>query len=269
MLTVGISMLYISISYAQSSSAFMGARAVGLAYASSSLQDEWAIFNNPAGLANVKESVVAFTYDAMPSFKPFNRMAVAFSTPLKMGAVAAGVFRFGDDLYNEQLVCGAYSNTLGLASLGIKLNYVQYNAQGFGSKQVFSVSFGGIAKLTESISIGAHIININQPEISTAEKEKLPTILVVGASAQLSTQTFVTSELEKDLAHAVRWKTGVEYKPFKKFTFRTGYAVNPSAAYIGFGFRSRQFQLDYGYQHHFSTGARHQATVAYQLKKQK
>ena len=256
-------MLCLSLSNAQSSSTLIGARANSVGYASSCLEDEWSIFNNIAGLANVEKVSAAFAYDAQPSFKPFNRAAAVCAVPLKFGVAGVGVFRFGDKLYNEQILTAGFSNTFGLASLGLKVNYIQYNAEGFGRKGVLSLSFGGIAKLTEKILIGAHIININQPKISASENEKLPTVLITGILFKLSPKTFITTELEKDLEYPVLWKTGFEYQVHKKFIFRTGFNINPHAGFFGLGFRPKKFKLDYTYQNSFSIGTRHQASVAY------
>ena len=241
----------------------MGARSSGLAYASACLADEWSLFNNVAGLARLEKTTAAFTYDAQPGFPTFNKMAATFAMPIKPGVAGIGLFRFGDDLYSEQIISMGFANTYGLASLGVKVNYIQYTATGFGSKGLFSISFGGIAKLTEKIYVGAHVTNINQPNISKTENEKLPTYLTVGIGAQITSQTYITTELEKELSHTVRWKSGIEYKAFKKFIGRTGFSVNPNTIFFGFGFRPSRFALDYTYQHNFVIGSRHQVTVGY------
>lgn len=258
----------LSFCYAQSSSTLIGARANSLGYASACIADEWSLFNNVAGLSKVDRATPAFTYDAQPSFKPFNRAAVTVAILSKLGVAAVGAFRFGDRLYSEQIIAAGFSNTFGLASLGLKVNYIQYNAQGFGTKSVFSVSFGGIAKLTEKISLGAHIININQPEISSDDDEKLPTILVTGIAFKLSSKTLIATEVEKNLNYPAIWKSGVEYQPHKKFILRTGFNINPSAAFAGFGFRLLKFKLDYAYHHSFVMSPRHQTTVGYTFNAQ-
>ena len=247
----------------------MGGRVAGLGYASSCLADEWSILNNVAGLAKANKTATAFSYDLQPAFKPFNRMAGVLTLPFNFGTAGAGVFRFGDELYSEQMISVGFANTFGLASLGLKANYIQYNAEGFGTKGVFTISFGGIAQLTEKISVGAHVVNLNQPTISKTDGEKLPTILIVGGSVKLSTQTIVTTELEKSLEHPVKWKTGVEYQLRKKFLLRTGFNINPGAAFFGFGFRQKKFQFDYAYQHSFTAGSRHQATIGFIFKEKK
>ena len=266
---IGICLLGFSSAFAQSSSTLIGARSGGVGYASACLHDEWSLFNNIGGLAKVIRVSAAFAYDAQPSFKPFNRMAAVVAVPVKFGVGGLGFFRFGDQLYNEQIICLGFGNTFGLASLGVKVNYIQYNAHGFGTKGLFSISFGGIAKLTEKISIGAHVINLNQPDISNTDEEKLPTLLILGVGFQLTSQTFITSELEKDLRFPLRWKAGISYQPFKKFIFRSGFHVQPNAAFFGFGFHPSKYKLDYAYQHSFTSGSRHQATVGYFLNRTK
>jgi hypothetical protein len=247
----------------------MGARSSGLATTSSCLSDEWSLFNNVAGLASLEKAKASFSYDVQPGFKPFNKMGAVFALGFKPGVAAIGLFRFGDELYSEQIISIGFANTFGLASIGLKLNYIQYKATGFGTRGVLSASFGGIAKLTKTISVGAHIINVNQPDISKVEKEKIPTILVLGIAAQLTPQTLFTTELEKDLSHPVKWKTGVEYKPFRKFAARTGFNINPNTVFFGFGFFPGRLSVDYACQHNFTIGPRHQATVGYIFNRQK
>jgi hypothetical protein len=139
------------------------------------LYDEWSLFNNVAGLSRADHLSAGFTYEAHPPLTSFNRLAAVCVVPIKTGTLSAGAFRFGDALYNEQLISCGYANEFGLASLGIKVNYIQYRAEGFGSKGMFSFSFGGIANLTKILAVGAHITNITQGEISADEDERLQT----------------------------------------------------------------------------------------------
>lgn len=248
-------------SHAQSVSTQMGARVNGIGYASATLFDSWGIFNNMAGIAKLKSSTATFTYDLRPSIPGANRMAATFSSPLKIGVVSAGVYRFGDDLYNEHLISAGYSSQFGLAVLGASVNYIQYRAEGFGSKGVFSLNLGGIAELTPQIFVGAYILNINQPKIN--EDEKLPTKLVAGISFKPTDKVFIATEIEKDLEYDPIWKMGLEYKFHEKFCARTGYNLNPNAAFFGLGFKTKKFIIDYALQHNTSLSLSHQASVAY------
>jgi hypothetical protein len=243
----------------------MGARQMGVGYTSSCLYDEWATFNNAAGLSKVKQSTAAFAYDALPSLRSFNRMAALVALPSKLMTTALGVFRFGDDLYNEQFVSAAFANKLGLASLGIRFNYIQYHAEGFGNLQAFTISFGGIAELTKAIHVGAQITNLNQPIINRQTGEKMQTLMSLAVAINPSDKIILTSEVQKDLNFKILWKTGLEYKFYKKFAARTGMNLNPQAAFFGFGWKSKRLTLDYGLKYNPLLGNNHQATVAFSL----
>lgn len=251
--------------WAQSFSTHMGARSQGLGFASASLTDEWSVFNNIGGLAKVNHITAACTYEARPGIAAFNTMAAVAALPISYGVTGIGIFRFGDDLYNEQLVTVGFSNTVGLASLGIRANYIQYHAEGFGNKGVFSLCFGGIATLSEMFSIGAYITNINQPALSE-DDERLPTILTAGIAFTPTDKLLITAEIEKDLEYTPTWKAGLEYAFYKKFWFRTGLNLEPNAGFIGLGFKPEKFRIDYAFMQSFEQGSRHQATVAYRLK---
>jgi hypothetical protein len=241
----------------------MGARANGMGYASSCLTDEWSLFGNAGGLSKVEKPAGSFSYHAIPSFKSFNRTSAVFVIPLKFGVAGAGIFRFGDDIYNEQVASVAFSNTFGLASLGLKVNYIQYQAEGFGSKGVMSLGFGGIARLTPHIHIGTYITNVNQPVISSIDGERLPTRITAGLAILPGEKITVVSEIEKDLRYSVLWKTGIEYRFNKNFSARTGFNLNPDAAFGGFGFKKNKLILDYAFQYQEFVGVSHQATAGY------
>jgi hypothetical protein len=253
----------------QSANTLIGSRAQALGYASSCLADEWSLFNNIAGLASIEQLAIGFTYEAHPGFKYFNRTAFVAAAPMKIGAIGFGALRAGDTRYNEQMLSVGLANTFGLASLGVKLNYIQYHAEGFGNKSLLSVSFGGIAHFSDQLSIGAHIININQGKVTEAGGERLPTIIQAGLSFTPSSKLTILTEVQKDIDYEALWKGAVEYQPFKKFVARTGFNVNPDAAFAGIGARFTKTNFDYAVQFLSQSGLVHQATVVYHFQPRK
>jgi hypothetical protein len=250
--------------HAQSVSTFIGARGSGMGNTSSCIANEWSMFNNIGGLSKATSTTAAFSYEARPALTGANRMAFVFASPLKVGTAGFGLFRFGDDVYSEQIISAGYGNTFGLASLGIKVNYIQYRAEGFGSKGLLSISAGGIAQLTPKLSIGVHIVNVTQQKISNEYgREYLPTILVAGVGLKASEKVFVVTEIEKDLSYASNIKAGLEYMPNKKFAVRTGFNSYPSSGFAGLGFKPKKFTLDYAFRYEPNLGGSHQATVSY------
>jgi hypothetical protein len=255
--------LSINIVVAQSVSPQIGSRASGIGYASATLFDTWSLFNNPAAAAHLKQITAGFTYDLRPELTGANRTAAVINLPVKIGVTSLGAYRFGDDLYNEHLVSASFSSKFGLASLGVQINYVQYAATGFGNKGVATINLGGIAELSPKMSIGAYIVNVNQPVLGG--EEKLPTRLVAGMAFKPIEKIFLATEIDKDLDSDPLWKVGVEYFFHKKFAARTGYNINPNTGFFGFGFKARKLTIDYAVQYNVLVRMSHQASVAYQF----
>jgi hypothetical protein len=253
--------------HGQSTSTLSGAQAQGLGNATSCLFNEWAILNNVGGLATLEVPTAAITYAVNSSLPNGNSQAIAMSIPFKSIVTSIGAHSFGDQVYREQVISAGVGNKFGLAALGIKLNYIQYRAMGFGQKGMLTVSLGGIAEITPAFFIGAHIININQPIISDQEDERVPTKLVVGIRYDLSNKIMVTAELEKDIAFSPTSKMGIAYTPNKKITFRTGFNLHPNAAFFGIGFNHKRILLDYAFEYRMELGVSNQASLGYQFSK--
>jgi hypothetical protein len=247
----------------------MGARTLGLANNSSTLKDEWSLFNNIGGLSAVKNICGSVAYEMRPSLTGANRMAASFIIPSKFGSGAFGVFRFGDQLYSEQILSGGFSNQFGIASLGLKVNYIQYRAEGFGVKKALSINFGGIATLTEKISVGAYVTNINRPKISLQDDERISTSIVAGLNFKVSEKVILLTEIAKDLDNDATVKGAIEYTVHKKVFFRTGFNLNPNAGFFGLGFITRKLKIDYGMQYSYLLNFSHQASVIYLITKKK
>jgi len=184
---------------AQSTTTLIGARAAGLGYASAVTEDEWSLFNNVGGLARVNQLNASFAYEARPALIGANRMAASVSAPSKVGTLAVGIFRFGDDVYSEHLVSFGIGNQIGNTSLGAKVNYTQYRVESFGNTSAMSFDFGGITRITSQLSIGAYITNLTQSKLAGTDGERIPTKLVLGVGFKPSDKIFVATELEKDL----------------------------------------------------------------------
>jgi hypothetical protein len=259
-------LLFAHHAHAQSFSTLSGGRSRGLANSSSCLEDEWSLFNNVAGLGTLTLPSVAMSSHVRPQLRGTNQVAAALTMPVKIGVTAWGIMCTGDNLYREEIATAGFSNKFGIASLGVKVNYIQYNAEGFGRKGVTSISAGGIVSLTQNIKIGAHIINVNQPVISKTEDERLPTILVTGVSFTASEQLVILTEVEKNLDYDATWKTAMEYTPLKKLAVRSGFNLYPNAFFFGVGFSTRKFKFSYACEYSIAVGTGHEASVGYYLR---
>jgi hypothetical protein len=254
--------LLAKIAIAQSISTQMGGRAAGLGYSSAGISDEWSLLNNPGGLGKISQNTAAFAYEVRTQLKGANRMGALFNTPFKWGTLSAGIFRFGDDVYNEQTLSIGLGNQIGIAALGAKANILQFQATGFGIYRAFSFDFGGITQLTEKFHISAYITNLTQSRIGE-DHEPLPTRLTAGITYYPEKGILITTELSKELNYATTWRTGLEYSFQQKVFFRTGFNLTPNAAFFGVGIHKKKMRFDYSIQLNPLTGASHQASGSY------
>ncbi|MBN8650888.1 MAG: hypothetical protein J0L67_05655 [Cytophagales bacterium] len=260
----------VKIANAQSISTQMGARGLGMGNATNGLVYEWGLFNNVGSIGLLTETTASAAYHIQSRLAYANRMAFVFNTPLRFGVISVGAFRFGDDVYNEHVVSTGFSNKFGNTSLGAKINYIQYQAQGFGTRRAISFDFGGITQLTDVISISASITNLTQSQIDFEnEKEALPTRLTAGLTFRLSDKLLVATELEKDLLFPASWRTGLEYEFKSKFFARTGFNLQPTSGFFGLGANRKLLHADYAIQFNALTGASHQASVTYKFNRKK
>lgn len=247
----------------------MGARAGGLGYTSAVIDDEWSLFNNVGGLGKIKQQSGNFAYEARPALVAANRMAASFLTHTKAGTLGAGIFRFGDDVYSEQMVSIGYGNQIGNTSLGSKVNYIQYRAENFGPHTAFSLDFGGITEIAKSITVGAYITNLTQSKLIGTDGERLPTKLVAGVGFKPSEKVFLATEIEKDIDYQSTWKTGLEYNFYQKVFFRTGFNLNPNAAFFGLGLHKKNLKVDYAIRFGQLMGTAHQLSASYLFSSKK
>ncbi len=253
----------------QSVSTLMGGRSAAMGYASSTLTDEWSLLNNPAGLSKLKASTCGFAYALNPVLPGADRLAAVVARPLSLGVVGAGVFKFGDQLYSEQIISAGYANQFGLASLGVKVNYIQYRADGFGNKSVVSLNFGGIAEITPLLSVGAYIVNINQPKLSTVDEERLPVKLVTGIQFNPDDDLLLVVEIEKDIDHDPTIKGGVEYIIHEKIKARTGFNLGPNSIHGGIGYYTSRLNVDYALHYHPALKTQFQISSGYRFTHRK
>jgi hypothetical protein len=254
----------VKLSNAQSVSTQMGSRSAALGYASVTLADDWALFNNVAGMAASTETTLGVAYELRPMLPGASRAAAAFSNPIGIGTLGAGFFRFGDDLYSEQIVSVGYSNRFGIASLGAKVEYIQYRAEGFGTSWAVGITFGGIAEITPTIAVGASIQNLNQPVIGP-DDEPLPTIMAAGIRFVPSQKLILVAEAIKDIQFKPTIRFGLEYEMTKSLFIRTGFNMMPNAGFGGVGYKAKRLKVDYAFQFSNGINASHQLSTGWQF----
>ncbi|MDH5368371.1 MAG: hypothetical protein OEW67_15440 [Cyclobacteriaceae bacterium] len=236
---------------------------------SATLSNYGSVFSNVAGLAEIKEVSIAASYKVIPNALWQNTMSASSTVPIKFGTVGLGFTRLGDDIFNQQVVSMGFANRFGIASIGIKANYLQYSIEGFNSKSIPFFDLGGIVELTPQLFIGAYIINLTQTKLSTFQNERFPTIIDAGISFRPTDKLMINVEVEQDIDFSPTLKAGIGYSPIKNFSLRTGINTSPNRQYFGLGFIPNNILLhiDYSLSNDSNLGVSHQMSISYGVLK--
>ncbi len=257
----------ISFGLSQSIYAPTGSRAIGLGDASVTLSGFWSSFHNTAGISGSETIQAGVSYENRFGMEGLNFMAAGVTAPLYTGNLFVGAFRFGDELYNEHKLSLGYAMQMGIIQLGGRLNYLQYQVLDFGTKNTYSIDFGGIATITPQLIVGAQALNISQSNISDQDEQTVPTLLKFGISYKPKDYFMVNTEIEKDLQKNPLFKIGAEYNFLDNFFLRSGIQSVGFQSFYGLGFKYLSLQWDYALSNHPELGMSHSISMQYSLRK--
>lgn len=240
-----------------------GPVSMALGGVSSPMANSWSIFNNPAGLSYLQSSGAVFGYQTIFDYSPFNTVAAAVNYTHDIANASFGVYRFGDELFNSAMASLGVSKKIGIMSLGLKADYLQYNIDGFGKKAVFVAEMGGIAELTPQLTFGMHIYNFTQSVISDDTGEKVPVIIRLAMKYKAAEDLAIYVEGEKDIDLDADVKFGLAYAIIDALELRTGFSTETNRMTFGAGFNVNRFTIDYGLRSNPSLGATHNFGLTY------
>ena len=245
----------------------MGARASGMANATATLSDVWALSNNVAGLANLEKAQLGTYFSNRFQIKAFNSTALLGALPTeRFGTYGVEAYRFGDDLYSETRVGVGVAKKMGFVSLGVKVNGLQTRIQELGSHMALVLEFGGQVELGKQLVLGAHIYNLNQARISDYRDERIPTVMKAGLSYRPFEKLMLNVETEKSIDYDAEFKGGAEYLLAERVALRTGFSTLSRTAHFGAGVKFKSFQFDYALSSSSQLGFSNHLSLSYQFQ---
>jgi opacity protein-like surface antigen len=240
-----------------------GGRSMGMGNANVTIGDAWSIFNNIGGLAKTENSQVTFSYDHRLNLDELTTLAAGAVFKGKNKAFGLGISSFGSEHFSQNQIGLGFSNQLGIASLGIKVNYLQTSIEGFGRGVAAVIEFGGVAELTPQLFFGAHIYNITRAKYGKNSDDRLPTTIKAGISYRPNSKVMVNLEAEKDILLDPLLKMGLEYNLMDRIWGRVGMNTDPNKFFFGVGFRPKRFHFDYAMTQHQNLGLTHHFSFNY------
>ncbi|WP_018479382.1 PorV/PorQ family protein [Pontibacter roseus] len=243
----------------------MGARAAALGNASVTIPDLWALSNNVAGIAGLKQPQVGAYVENRFGVRAFTTVALQAVYPTsKYGNYGLSLSRFGDELYSQQHIGLGIAHKLGQFSLGAKADVWQVSAQGYGSHKAVALSVGGRAEVVPGLFFGANAYNINQARLAAFDDERLPTIMKAGLGYRPYQKLLLLVETEKHIDFPADFKAGIEYQLLQdKLAIRSGFSTETNSITFGLGFRARHLHVDYAFGSTTLLGISNHFSVSY------
>lgn len=254
-----------AITFAQDGKFNFGARSSGMAGASLTIGDEYALFNNIGGLGQIEDHAVFAGYQNRYGIQEFQVIGGGGVFHHSLGNAGIGYYKFGDEFFSQQRIHAAVGHQLQLVSLGLGVDLVQYSVATVGTRHAVAVQFGGIAELAPQLVLGAHIFNLNQAEIVSETGDKVPTVMKGGFSYRPTNELMINLEIEKDLDFDEVFKAGAEYMIVDQVFLRTGISTEPFLSAFGVGFHPKQFKFDYSFSNDSRLGNIHEFSLAYRF----
>lgn len=228
--------------------------------------DPWAAFGNPALYASIRNITASAAYiPGRFALSELQSSAATAIAPFSFFTAALAVHRFGFDLYSETTLAlsGGYSVSDRFA-VGTTLNWYHLSIERYGSAATLGIDAGIRADITEKLSTGFAVANINRPVIGQS-KNTLPQIIRAGLMYRPHPLINIIAEIEKDIIFEPEFRFGAEYMPAESFRIRAGMNDRPTRASGGFSINHRSIQLDYALQWHYELGQTHFLTLTFTL----
>lgn len=247
----------------------IGGRSAGMANASVTSSDFWAISHNQAGMASTHSISAGIYYENRYGTKELGLKSGAIVLPVKSGVFGLNVTNFGYSQYNETKVGFAFAKQFSPKfSAGVQLDYLgTHIAESYGNASAIAGEAGFIYKFNTKAAIGAHIYNPTRTKIASYNDERTPTIAKLGLSYVCSEKVMIAIETEKDIQYDPYFKAGIEYHPVKQLYFRTGISTNPVINTFGVGLMFKNFDLDFATSYHRTLGFTPQFSIVFHATK--
>lgn len=244
-----------------------GAKQISLSHSDVALAfDSYALFNNPAGLAqqNWREFGVYYSPSPFGLSKLANGAAVLHQ-PTNYGSFAVAYTNYGFDLYMENSFFVSYSkNIVQRFFVGATLKYTHLSIKNYGSDSSFSLLIGGLALITNNLRLGFAIDNISRSSFGK-EDNQIPIIYDFGLTYILLSKLIFNAAIEKEIDRNPSLRFGIDYQIIEYFNIRIGTMTEPSSFSAGVGINYSIFEIDYGVFNHQDLGLTHQLGVTLQF----
>lgn len=230
-----------------------GARSLALGRATTALDhDPWGLYNPAAWAALERGSAAVFASQAfgMPELR---LGAAAIAHPVPYGVASGYARTYGFDEFRETVLGVGFARAFPVSptrtvQAGAALRYTGVSIPEFGSSGALGLSLGLLAEVVPGLTVGAHALNINRPELS--RYDPLESRLDAGLAFRAHERGLLLLAVSKDLDFPLSWRGGLEVRPVDVLHVRAGFATEPVRFSAGVGITFLQIRADLAAERH-------------------
>ena len=224
-----------------------GPRITAMGMNSSSMNDNYALGGNPAGLVAVRSATLTLNYIKRIIDVELSQETIGLVLPGKHNSLGFVFHRYGITAYNEITAGTMLARKFGEhLSIALRLNYHQLKIQNYGITRGFSVDIGSIYKVSEQVSLGIYLNNpALQHYANKLVQVSIDRSVYFGAAYQASDKVIIATTVNKctDLPYNI--SLGFEYQVVKNINLRTGITTAPFKQFAGFGLNYKNLSIDF------------------------
>lgn len=247
------SILLTDISLAEYEDKGVGARPLAMGSTFFTLADDvHSLFWNPAGLANIDNRQIAAGSGKLYGLSDLSHDFAAFGQPLKgWSNLGVSYERFGGPLYEESTAALALAYRMSKeVSAGLNLKMFSTTISNTPSRGGHGVDMGILADLGRYARFGLTVVN------AAAYNDGSDPFRVykLGVSSQVDGRLTIMAGVSRTESNTRAYETsfhvGQEFKIGEAFDLRAGWDSKPATLSAGFGFRVKNWSVDYCYRSH-------------------
>jgi hypothetical protein len=248
-----------------------GARQAALCNSDIAVSDDvFAIFSNPAGLAQTGWREIGVFYSPSPfGLTELANGFAAYNEPTGIGTLSFGAMTYGYKLYRENKFLLSYSKQIvdGIF-IGTAFNYHLISIKNYGSEGAGYFNIGTLAYFSPDIRFGFSIVNINHATFGN-EDDQIPMLFNSGLNFNYSNVLLLSISLSRDIRYKTSFSGGIEYLIRDILFIRSGLSTEPFRYSGGTGIHHNHFTFDYAFSLHQELGITHQVSLIFSFNSYK
>ena len=178
--------------------------------------------------------------------------------------MGAGVWRFGDEVYNRQMISGLLAHGIGHTRLGLRIDLNQFNADGQSARHNLAFTAGGMTSIHSRLTVGAFAENLGAARLYG---KPMAIRFSAGIGARPVPQLSIVAAVMQEIRSPASWSAGLEYAYRNQVHIRMGVGLYPYRLSAGVGFMCWRVQADFATAYAFHTGISLLATASVHLQR--